>query len=74
MQTCPYIIFVAHAWQIARSLLLPLPGCRNKKALAVGVVVACLVAYSFLQTPWGAPSKAGILAIGQYLAKVRTCG
>ena len=45
--------------------------CRHKKALAFGTVVACLAVYGFLQTPYGASSRAAIVGIGQYLEKVQ---
>lgn len=43
---------------------------RHQKSLAIGVVVACLAAYGFLQTPYGASTRAAIVNVGQYLAKV----
>lgn len=44
--------------------------CRHKKTLAVGTVLACLAVYGFLHTPYGASSRAAIVGVGQYLAKV----
>lgn len=35
------------------------------------MVVACLAVYGFLHTPYGASTRAAIVGVGQYLAKVQ---